>query len=170
MKYASIIIGVIILLLIVGLFFAFVPRYGGVATVPTGRVVTYGYGTAPAAYQANVLGTTQVVNTNVPMATIPVTAQTQLVNAGYPYPNNTYGTVPSVPVVPVVWYTSPNAPTAYLYGNSSYSNTTVYPQPSQTQVYTYSNPGVSNGTANYQYQQQYQYQNGATQTGGVWYQ
>lgn len=210
MKYASVIIGLIILIVVLGIVFALVPR-SGVGTVATvGNPVAYTSGAYPAypavytvgaypagtgpvaymtsnlqpvsyqqqvayqqpvayQYQASVINTVPVTAVSPIASNMPVAAN--MVAAGYPYPGNTYGTVPAVPVVPVVWYTAPSGPyritvpaSAYNYSYSSRS-TTVIPGsttviPGSVQTYNYTTPGYSSGqlnNANYQYQSNYQY-------------
>ena len=142
MKYIPILISLIVLILFIGLVFAFMPRSGS----------TVGYYASP--YQASLLNTTA--------APAPV----NMVNMAYPYPNNTYGTVPAVPIVPVVWYTSPSQNYTYLYGGTQ---TYSYRSP-----YTYSTNVIYPGYSNGQYQYQYSNQQSATAIntmgGMTWYQ
>ncbi len=206
MKYASVIIGVIVLIIVLGVVFAVMPKNNAGVAYNTYPIYSAGlpenipvrsYNLQPVNYQASALGTYQsgyqpyqasygyrpyqasVINA-VPVSTggivtnmaVNAPAAGTIVAAGYPYPGNTYGTVPAVPVVPVVWYTAPSGPytisvpasTYYsaqsgVYANPSYNyssqystvipgNTTV--TPGGTNVYNYNTPGYSNGMPIYQ--------------------
>ena len=151
MKYAPVVIGFIVLLLFVGIAYTFM--HNGVITTPA-TALSY----APYNYQASVINSGyQGYQQNPPG--VPVT-QGMVVNAGYPYPGpqGTYGTVP---VMPVVWYTSPNQP---YYYNTTRTNV-VYPQQyGSAQILPY-----TTGSTNYQYTYQYQNQYPSQGTTGVWY-
>lgn len=199
MRYAYVIVGIIVLVLIFGLVFAFTrPGARGMALNGNGA-----YNNNYAPYQASVAGT---VANGCPTSPCQTTAAYQLsaypvytavpvatnaYTAGYSACPTAYGANAAA-----TWYTSPAYTTSYMPGQYSYyypttrTNTTVYPGssyyvPGSTQTYQYNVPGYSGGyygggyqQYNYQqypqqyYPQQYQQQviQQTTSGGSTWYQ
>lgn len=142
MRYAYFVIGVLVLIILVGLIWAFNNQGKG--------PVTGAYVGSP--YEASVLNSGYGAYPAVP--------------AGYPVAYTA-----TSPVVPTVWYTAPTQmyyyptantratvvyPTSYTVPQAQYysygTNTSSYTVPGQTQTYSYTTPTAG---SNYSYQYQY---------------